>query len=388
VNLEEFFVTIGFNADTIKVKEFVGALAEMPLQAAAGIAALAGIDYQLLKIADEAINASVAFQMFGSQTGLSWQELQKWQIVAQQANVSADAVTQSVTSLQRQMAEIKLGRGNIAPFQILGIDPRQDAFSVLRQLRERLRGVEPAMATNLIQQMGIDPSMIQLLRLSNTEFEKLSKTVKGMTSGQEKVFLEAKKNLVQFRIEAQHLGIEVVAPLVQDFNQLVTYIGKFVTGLRTLNVWIPGVVIAAAALSVAFAPITAGIIALLLVLDDLATYFRGGTSVTGLAIDGIKKLGEALKEALPTSVMASLARLGGVLASVASLASSPLHAAMSAIQPATHAGTAQSVSHSVNQNVTVHVNSTAPAHDVAKEVKAHIDRAAGQAALQTNQQGY
>lgn len=380
MNLEEFFITIGFKADTLKVKEFVGALAEMPIQVAASLAALAGIDYSLIKIANEAMDAAVAFQIFGSQTGLSWQELQKWQIAAEQANVSASAVAQSVTSLQRQMAEIKLGRGNIAPFQILGIDPRQDAFSVLTQLRQRLKGLEPAMATNLIQQMGIDPSMIQLLRLSNIEFDKLSKTIHGMNSDQEKTFLTAKKTLVQFRLEAQHLGLEIVAPLVDRFNRLVD-------ALRQVQIWIPGVAIAAAALGVAFAPITTAIIALLLVLDDLATYFRGGTSVTGLAIDGIKKLGDALKEALPTATMASLARLGGLLAS---FAANPVSAVTSATQAAGHAvtGMAQSVSHSTTQNVTVHVNSTAPAHDVAKEVKAHLDRAAGQAALQTNQQGY
>ncbi len=367
MTIEEFFVTIGFKADTLKVKEFVGALANLPLEAAAGIAALAGLEFELVKIANEAMNAAVGFQMFGSQTGLSWKELEKWQIVAQQANVSAEAVASSVTALQRQMAEIKLGRGNIAPFQILGIDPRQDAFSVLRQLRERLKGVEPAMATNLIQQMGIDPSMIQLLRLTNNEFDKLAGTVRGMSSDQEGSFLAAKKAVVQFGLAAKYLGYDVVAKLIQDFQ-------TFLDLIRKVQIWMPGLAIAAGALAVAFAPITTAIVALLLVLDDLATYFRGGKSVTGEAIEGLGRLGDELKKHM--AVFDSIQKLGQVGAMLAGTVMGP------------GGMVAGAATRAITQHITMNIHSTAPAHDVGKAAADHLQRAASQASLQTNQQGY
>ncbi len=367
MTIAEFFVTLGFNADTVKVKDFAQTVANLPVDIAAGIVALAGIDYELLKVTQDAMNAAVSFDLFTNQTGLSWKELQTWQIVAQQANVSAESVTSSVTAIARGLADIRLGRGNIAPYQILGIGTSQNAFQVLAQLRERIKGLEPALATNLIAQMGINPEMINVLRLSNDEFAKLSKTVAGMSGEQEGSFLRAKEHLVQFGLAAKYLGFDVVDHLLFGLNLLWHTMMK-IQGIM------PALIVLVGGLAIAFAPVTAAVVALLLVLDDLAVYFQGGNSVTGAAIAGIKKLGEAIKNDLGgLSALGKIATLGSLLVN-------PVGTVGGAVGSA--------ISHVVNQNVSVAVHSTAPAHDVAKEVKAHIDRAASQASLQQNQQGY
>lgn len=367
MNVGEFFVTLGFNADTLKVKDFAKTVANLPLDLASAITALAGIEYELTKVAQEAMNAAVGFQLFSNQTGLSWQELQKWQIVAQQANVSAEAVASSVTGIARGLAEIRLGRGNIAPYQILGIGTNQNAFQVLEQLRQRIKGLEPALATNLIAQMGLDPSLINVLRLSNDEFARLSHTVAGMSGDQEGSFLRAKQSLVQFGLQAKYLGFDVVSHLVFIIQMLWK-------GLMNIQGIIPALIVLVGGLAIAFAPVTAAVIGLLLVLDDLAVYFQGGNSVTGAAIEGIKKLGDAIK-----SNLSGLTALGKI-ATLGSLLVNPVGTAGGIV--------GSGIAKVINQNVTVQVHSTAPAHDVAKEVKAHIDRAASQASLQTNQQGY
>ncbi len=367
MNIGEFFVTLGFNADTLKVKDFAKTIGNLPLDIAAGITALAGIELELTKVAAEAMNAAVGFQMFSSQTGLSWQELQRWQIVAQQANVSAEAVASSVTALERQMAEIRLGRGNISPFQILGIGVNQNAFAVLDQLRERIKGLSPAMATNLVSQMGINPDMMHVLQMSNEEFARLSKTVAGMSGDQEGSFLRAKQTLVQFGLQAKYLGFDVV-------DHLVAVIEALWRGLMKIQGIVPALIVLVGGLAIAFAPVTAAVVGLLLILDDLGTYFRGGDSVFGAAINGIKMLGEAIK-----SNLGGLSALGQV-ATVSGLLMNPLGTVGGIV--------GGGISKVINQKVDVHVNSTAPAHDVAKEVKAHIDRAASQASLQTGQQGY
>ncbi len=369
MNIGEFFVTLGFNADTLKVKDFAKAIGNLPLDIAAGITALAGIEYQLTKVAAEALNAAVGFQMFTSQTGLSWKELQRWQIVAQQANVSAEAVASSITTLERQMAEIRLGRGNIAPFQMLGIGTNQNAFQVLDQLRERIKGLNPATATNLISQMGINPEMMHVLQMSNEEFARLSHTVAGMSGDQEGSFLRAKQTLVQFGLVAKYLGFDVIDHLIFGMDLLWKNLMK-IQGI------IPALVVLVAGLAIAFAPVTATIVGLLLALDDLAVYFQGGDSVIGMAIEGLKKFGDTLNNSPWVKALGGL----GSIASVAAMLANPVGTVSSV------AGGA--ISKVVNQKVDVHVNSTAPAHDVAKEVKAHIDRAASQASLQTNQQGY
>lgn len=165
MNVGEFFITLGVNPETAKVKDFVKAVAELPVEAAGALVALGGISLEFKRIAEESINAAVGFEAFTNQTGLSSQELQKWEIVAEQANVSAGSVASSVSALQRQMAEIRMGRGDISSFQLLGINVNGNAFQVLDQLRERLKGIDRATATNLIGRMGLTPDMMNVLTL-------------------------------------------------------------------------------------------------------------------------------------------------------------------------------------------------------------------------------
>lgn len=367
MTIGELIVTLGFKADTVKLKDFAKEIGQLPVDVALGLAAMVGLEYELAQVTRQALEAAASFQNFTAQTGLSAQELQKWQIVAVQANVSAEAVASSVTNLQRQLAEISLGRGNVSPYQLLGIDPHQDAFGVLKQLRGAIQGLNPAMATNLISQMGIDPSMIHVLQLSNAEFTKLAQTVKGMSSDQEGSFLRAKQTIEKFGLQLKYLGFDVVAHLIDGLSMLGSW-------FQRLQLWTPGLVAAFEAILVAIQPVVGAVTALLLVLDDLSVYSQGGKSVIGLAVEGFKKLGAAIGTTAHGS--SPLAFAGGL--PMYMMTHLPTIAANMAVQSA-RGGTT---------NTTINVHSTAPAHEVAKEVKRHIDRQASNASLQTNQQGY
>lgn len=283
MKIGEFFITLGVDAQTVKVKDFVKAISDMPLAVAAGIAALAGIEYELTKLAAEAINTAVGFQMFEAQTGLSAQALQRWQIVAQQANVSADSVSSSVQGLQRQMAEIRLGRGNFAPFQLFHINPNDDPFTVLQQLRGRMNMFDRGTTVNLLSQMGISPDMIQLLTLSEKKFTEFSRTVSGMSKHDEEALLKAKLTMTQFAITARELGFTVIAHLAGGFQMLLDTLGQF-QGI------LPAIGIALLALGAYFFPVTAAIAAFVLILEDVAVYFRGGKSLTGDFVEGLKMM--------------------------------------------------------------------------------------------------
>lgn len=365
MNLGEFVVKLGFSADTLKLKDFTKAIGDIPVEVASSIAALAGFEYELMKLTEQAIETAVGFQLFTNETGLSWKELQKWQIVAQQANVSAESMTSSVEALEHQMAEIRLGRGNIAPFQMLGIGVNQSAFQALDQIRQRIQGLDKATATNLITQMGLTPEMMNVLTLTNQKFGELSRTVSGLTGEQEGSLLRAKEQLTQFGLVAKYIGFDVVTHLIDDFELLLD-------GIKRLQLWIPGLIVAASALTIAFAPWTAGIIAFMLILDDLATYFRGGDSVIGLAIEGIKKLGAALSNVAINKIAPFLGQAIGGLGTAMALAGG------SGVVPI----------RTITQTNNIHVQSTAPAHDVGKAVKHEIDKGVSAAALQTDNQGY
>lgn len=283
MKIGELFLTLGIDAETTKVKDFVNAVAELPVEAVGALAALGGISFELTKIAEESINAAVGFQMFTNQTGLSSQELQRWQIVAEQANVSSESVAQSVNSLQRNLANIRMGRGDIAPFQLLGISANQDAFKVLEQLRSRIQGLDRATATNLVTRMGISADMMNVLTLPEQQFKKFSETVRGQTEEQSKEFLKAKLTLTQFSMVVKELGMNFLANLVNGIGTLIDHLQRLRGGMIGLGVVIGGLVIA-------FAPLTAALTLLALILEDLAVWAMGGKSLFKEAFEGLKTI--------------------------------------------------------------------------------------------------
>jgi ribosomal protein S13 len=279
VNIGELFITLGVKGQGLgTLKEVSKAIADLPLDAVAAIAGMAGISFELSKMAELAMKTVVGFQMFTSETGLSWQELQKWQIVAEQANVSTESVASSISTLQRNLAEIRLGRGNIAPFQMLVINRRQDAFGVIEQLRQKIKGINPATATNLISQMGLSPDMMRVLQLTDRQFTEFANHVHGLNERQYKDFLQAKESLVQWEQTFRYFMFGIIAHFTEAIEK----------GLQFKQLLV-GLGIIAGVIAVQFFPVTAAIAALILVLDDMAVYATGGKSLTGAGVKGLNK---------------------------------------------------------------------------------------------------
>lgn len=395
MNIGEFFVTLGVNAETTKVKDFVKTVSDLPLEAAGAIAALGGISFELTKIAEESINAAVGFQMFSNQTGLSSQELQRWQIIAEQANVSGESVAQSVGALQRNLANIRMGRGDIAPFQLLGISANQDAFKVLQDLRQRIQGMDRATATNMVTRMGISADMMNVLTLPEQQFVKFSNTVRGQTEDQTKEFLKAKLALTQFGMVVKELGMNFIANLINAFGRLVDFLERFKGGMLAL-----GIVLGAVA--VAFAPMTSALLLLSFILEDLAVWAMGGKSIFKEAFEGLKEiLGspiESLKVLLQllkdvaqqvehlTHLDKMTDKLGDFL-----LKSGYINPAFAKNQqqgmiPAmASAGGGSTTQHN---DIDIHVAGSGPAEETAKAVQREQNRAVNAATLQLDNSGH
>lgn len=364
----ELFVQLGVLADSKSLKDFSKAVGDLPLEVAGGIAALVGLEFELVKLTQEAISTAIGFKAFSSQTGLSWQELQKWQIVAEQANVSTETVATSVNALERNLAEIRLGRGNVSPFQLLGISPNQNAFGVLQQLRGAIRGLDRPTATNLITQMGLSPDMIQVLQLSDKEFAHLSKTIHGMTTEQQDDLLKFKQQLVETGLVAKQVSFDFIGHLVRGLEMLMD-------SLRQIPVYMPALVGSIALLAAAFAPVTTAIVALLLLLDDLAVYASGGKSLIGTALGGLDKFigpkasaaGQFQADHLPEWLTNFLASAGSMLAG------SPVPAGGAPRQ--------------INQTNNINIHGQSP-NEIATAVHGILRQAMGQAEQQVNNQGH
>lgn len=380
MKLGEFFVELLVDAGSgsLTVKDLIGKFGDLDAVSTSVIGGLAVMGEKFAQLADRAFDAAAGFEMFTSQSGLSAQELQKWQIVAEQANVSAGAVASSVMGLQKQLAEIRLGRGNIAPFQMLGISSNQSAFGVLSQLRERLRGMDRATATNLISQMGLDPSMIQLLSLSNRQFNEFAKTISGMSSTQEKAFLKGKLAMTQFNLTARQAGYDLVATFgpvfirgIEASASVLYLLGRALTSINEGLSQAPNLAkvlgVAFLALASVMAPVTATFVAVLLVLEDIATYMKGGKSLTGDVMDFVAR-----------NKLAINAGSGGALTAF----KAPLTPFLAAGSAA--AAGARGVTNILNQEI----HSTAPASEVARHAVSEHKKQISDATLQSNNGGY
>lgn len=367
MKIAEFFVQLGVSVNDKKLKDFIGDLGQMQVGTLANISSIAALATELFRLGVEATNISVGFQKFTNQTGLSWHELQKWQIVGEQANVSAETIAGSLAALQKNMAEIRLGRGNIAPFQLLGIGVNGNAFDVLDKLRNRIKGLDSATATNLIEQMGISGEMINVLKLSDVEFAKLSNTVRGLTTGQEEQFLRTKQSVVQLGQAFKYAGFDIVYHFLAAFEKFRDYISSVPGNMKLL-------ISSIGLLLIALFPLQAAILGLLLLLDDLAVYFTGGKSLTGKGIDGLKKFAAELKESFN---IPNLEKLTALLAGRGSfgIGGSVLAGAVSG---------AKSLANTFNINVT----GAGSAVDIANEVTRQIARHFSASEQQLDNQGH
>lgn len=300
MNIGEFFVKLGINTDFKKIDKFNKAVLNetknLGLMTAAAAAALYATD----RIIDSVVQGVVALRNFNSQTDLSIAKLQKWQTSGVLTDVTLDinGIANSISGLQQSLEDIKLGGGNVAPFQLLGISVAgKDAFEVLEAIRESIKGLDNAKATNLIKKIGLDPRFINILRLSRQEFEKLGK-MKFLSKKQRDDVLKLGTAIAKFKLEARLLKDDLLSQITPQimkmlnmFRDMFSFIVFGIKDISRFKSSILALKIAFVALALAFAPITTGLTALLLIMQDVYTYTKGGKSVTGSVIDFFKKFG-------------------------------------------------------------------------------------------------
>lgn len=293
--LDEIFIKLGFKFDDQpldKANQKVGvSIGKIRNIATAIIVAVAAWD----RMTNAMARTNQQFISFNQQTGISLDRFNGIAGAAMLSNYNLDAktVASSLQSLESNLASIRLGQGNIAPFQMLGINPvGKDAIGVIDDLRYALRGVDSATATNLIQQMGLSPEMLSMLRMSNAEFKELKETSKEfmLSPEQRKQMQSLSLELKRIHMSLAKIKDEVLLrfmPVLISLGQAIERIAKFFKGKNGLYGLIFGGALAGAAGVTAFAfhpwitGITALAAALGLLLDDFLTWKTGGISVLG-----------------------------------------------------------------------------------------------------------
>ena len=332
MTIAKLFARIGLKADTGQAKQLNDVLGNIKVGMVAGIAAAAKLTAEFKALTQEALNGAAALQQFKSETGASAEELQKWQSIALQTNNSAESVTASIKAIAANQAKIKLGQGDISGYQLLGIDPNQDPFDVLEQLRVQTQGLSAAMKKNILSQMGVSSELIQVLELSNAEFEEMASrafiipqsAINSMSEARASAeltrsafsylksmitaelapgMIKLNKAIVKWVQENKEGVIKTVKTIVHWISQFGTAVfnaGRMIYNLVDNTIgWenaIKGLIAVFAILNaqLLLSPIgliTAGIILLVAILDDLYVYSQGkGGSLFGLLMEKFPEL--------------------------------------------------------------------------------------------------
>lgn len=259
---------------------------------------------------------------FQRTTGLSFQSLNKYASAnaAVNFNSSIEGTAQTMSSLASNLYDIRMGRGDISPYQELAFvggkafNPMgMSVEQLIENVREAIKGVDDVQATNIIQRMGFSPDDLLMLRMSREEFEKINDLFLSPKQREEmnRYALELKKVKLGFEKTSQSVLIDFAEPFIKlskiierIWNGIYKVIIKpIMLGFKIISETIKGIVKFSQDLIKSLAnafeilkPILAIFRAIYLIFQDIATYFAGGESYFGDFIEGISQAADKVKD--------------------------------------------------------------------------------------------
>ena len=347
MDVATLFARIGIKADTKEAKSFMDQVKHLTISLGIATVSATAFIAVIKNIANESIATALSLKKFHAETGASTDELQRWQAVADEVNNSGQAVADSIKAITDNQEKIKLGQGNISGYQLLGINPRQDPFKIMEQLRQKTAGLSQAMKKNVLSQIGVSKDLIAVLDLTNAQFDEMAKDAFIIPKSTIDMIDKARASLKKVEGGVKYLKAEIIAALTPSIIKVNKAILEWIKNnkdgliktIKTIFEWITRIVgatmnavaminkiisatigwknamyillgvIAILNASLLLSPIgliVAGIILLVGVLDDLYVYSKGGKSLFGELLannpklkaftDGIIELAKAMRD--------------------------------------------------------------------------------------------
>lgn len=324
MKIGDLFIRLAIKADTMQVKEFTRSIGDIPLAVAGAVTSLAGTSFGFMELTKGALDLSNQLGIFRSETGLSIEELQKWDAVAKQVGVSTDAVHSSVMGITQAMAANRTGHTDIGFLQALsqlGVNPNgKNAFQIMEAIMKNPRGFNNQNMAELIGRAHIDPSMMRLFSLSQNDFNRKASIGPTITESDQKALQDLQAALARFTITIEKDFVPILVQAIPVFDELAGTLSKVMHWVATTN-------------------------------------FDPAASAQQMGINARKKIMSVFPAGgLGDRIYQTLDKvMGGQFAEV---------------------------------NVTQHIHSTADAHEVARISKQHLEHAHQHAQKQFNNSGY
>jgi len=322
MKIAEIFARVRLKADVNKVNNYAKAILQLSMN--------------MKKMIDSSLDAASSLKQFEAETGLSTKSLQQWQAVAEQTNVSAKAVAESMKNVSLNQEKMKLGMGTHKGYQLLFLDHRNDPFVFLKNLRKAMQGLSQPMKKLALETLGISSELMRVLDMSEKQFQEMADSALIMPSHMIDALDSTRSSLVTvvqaFKYLKAMLAVELAPAIKQLAKHFVAFVKKdgaklvrflldlvkiVVLFIQALGTWsgmfyrlirdtvgfkvaLTALLAIIVALNAAFLFSPIGLflmsaLALFLVLDDIYGYTQGKNSVFGDVLKEMPKLEGALK---------------------------------------------------------------------------------------------
>ena len=270
--------------------------------AASAVTAAIAIDRMVTKLAQ----ANQLYSNFQRQTGMPMGSAigMAGAMANLDVTMTPQEIMQNMQNLQSNLIGVQFGMGNIAPYQMAGINPFGiNSANMMDVIRKQLKGFAPAYRTFLLQQIGLDPRLGALIDLSDTEYLKYKKEALELylSPADRKVIQQLAPEWNKVNLKFAKAWDTTTMLLMQDFTGLATEIGHLVDiFLRVQDI-----------LHSIFKPLL-DIITLIIkpiyyLLDDIVVWLLGGKSIIGdmltLKFPTAEEWGKIFKEAFGFALM-------------------------------------------------------------------------------------
>jgi len=169
VKVADLFAEFSFKtnaSEQMKLKDFGAAIMDMNLSSVAAAIGIGAAGEALVKFAEQAGKHAQHLQLLNTLTGVSTDELQRWEQMMIRAGGSAADADSALRGLQKMMMDIKLG--NVQPgisHAFFGIDMTDDLNTRIAKVAKTLHeNLNPELKTWMASQYGISDWVQKVLQ--------------------------------------------------------------------------------------------------------------------------------------------------------------------------------------------------------------------------------
>lgn len=128
----------------------------------------------LIDMVKTSMQATFTMDKFTTQTGLSRRELKEWERIASLSDVKAEALQETLKSLQQRSRQIRFTGEGATPFLQLGINAMASPTEIMRQFAQRTKQMDTATAVYFGNLIGISDEMVYMLRKNADKIQNLA----------------------------------------------------------------------------------------------------------------------------------------------------------------------------------------------------------------------